>query len=165
MTAIQIECFLAAVRTGRISIAGEELYLSAQAVSKHILALEKELGSPLFIRKRDGVCLTPEGRDFLRLASRWSGLYTSTMNAIRERYKNLAQRFTVGLSEYVDPLGAISSGLVAFAEAHPDVNFEGVQYGNRELMQAISALQKTITYAYSNVSPAAICGYLTWQLR
>jgi len=32
-------------------------------------------------------------------------------------------------------------------------------------MQAITQLQKTVTYARSNVSPAAVCGYLVWQLR
>ena len=36
---------------------------------------------------------------------------------------------------------------------------------SQELMQAITHLQKTIAYGQSNVSPAAICGYLAWQLR
>ena len=138
MTSHQIECFLAVVRTGRISTAGDELYLSAQAVSKHILALEKELGMPLFLRGRDGVTLTEDGRDFLRFASRLSGLYTSAMNTIRERYWNLAHRFSIGLSEYVDPLGAICGGLAAFAGEHEAVEFRAAQYDNRELMQAVS---------------------------
>lgn len=36
---------------------------------------------------------------------------------------------------------------------------------SRELMQAITVLQKTIEYAQGNVSVAAICGYLQWALR
>jgi len=35
----------------------------------------------------------------------------------------------------------------------------------QELMEAISHLRKCIDYAQSNVSPAAICGYLQWTLR
>lgn len=35
----------------------------------------------------------------------------------------------------------------------------------RELMQAVQALQTAIDYAQSNVSPAAICGWLSWELR
>ena len=35
----------------------------------------------------------------------------------------------------------------------------------RELMQAITVLQKVIEYAQGNVSVAAICGYLQWTLR
>lgn len=34
-----------------------------------------------------------------------------------------------------------------------------------ELMHAITQLQKSIEYAQSNVSPGAICGFLTWALR
>ena len=156
MTSIQIECFLAAVRTGRISTAGDELYLSAQAVSKHILSLEKELGTPLFLRGRDGVRLTKEGQSFLRFASRWSGLYTSTMNTIREKYRNLAQRLRIGISEYVDPLGAISGGLVSFADEHEDVDIQGAQYVNRELMQSVA--DGTIDVAILTDSQIAFSG-------
>ncbi|MBQ7340709.1 MAG: DNA polymerase III subunit [Oscillospiraceae bacterium] len=35
----------------------------------------------------------------------------------------------------------------------------------QELMNGISALQKTIEYVQGNVSVAAACGYLTWALR
>ena len=35
----------------------------------------------------------------------------------------------------------------------------------RELANAIEQLQQAITYAHSNVSAGAICGYLAWALR
>lgn len=35
----------------------------------------------------------------------------------------------------------------------------------QEILQAIRHLEKTIEYAQGNVSPAAICGYLSWHLR
>ena len=34
-----------------------------------------------------------------------------------------------------------------------------------EIRQAISAIQQGITYAHSNVSPGAICGWLNWALQ
>ena len=34
-----------------------------------------------------------------------------------------------------------------------------------ELMQALKALQKAAQYAQGNVSPAAVCGWLSWELR
>jgi hypothetical protein len=34
-----------------------------------------------------------------------------------------------------------------------------------ELNQAVSYLQKALDHAQSNVSPAAICGWLQWALR
>ena len=39
------------------------------------------------------------------------------------------------------------------------------QRSSRELMQAVQALQTALEYARSNVSPAAICGWLQWELR
>ena len=41
----------------------------------------------------------------------------------------------------------------------------GTQRSPRELMDAIAHLKKAIDYAQSNVSPAAICGWLSWELR
>ena len=35
----------------------------------------------------------------------------------------------------------------------------------QDILQAIRHLEKTIEYAQGNVSPAAICGYLSWHLR
>ena len=34
-----------------------------------------------------------------------------------------------------------------------------------ELMQIVTKLKKAIEYTQSNVSPAAVCGYLEWALR
>lgn len=41
----------------------------------------------------------------------------------------------------------------------------GAARGSRELMQAQQYLKKCIDHARGNVSPAAICGYLAWELR
>ena len=35
----------------------------------------------------------------------------------------------------------------------------------KDLLHAISALQKAIDYARRNISPGAVCGYLQWELR
>ena len=36
---------------------------------------------------------------------------------------------------------------------------------SQELLSAIRAIQKAAAYAQGNVSPAAICGWLVWELR
>ena len=57
---------------------------------------------------------------------------------------------------------ACRSGMRAL---YPMTKTIATQRSSQELMQAITHLQKTIAYGQSNVSPAAICGYLAWQLR
>ena len=138
MTSVQIESFLAAVRTGSIAAAARSLYLSPQGLSQHIRHLENELGCTLFLRKNKGVYLTPEGQRFLAFAARLQGMHDNTMNAVSQRYRNLALRLRIGISEYVDPTGAITGGLAAFAKEHGQTEISGRQYASGKLWQVLS---------------------------
>ena len=57
---------------------------------------------------------------------------------------------------------AYRSGSSAVSAAARDI---GTRRSPGDLMAAIHALQKGIEYAQTNVSPAAICGWLSWELR
>lgn len=61
MTLYQLEVFLAVVRTGSFTKAGESLLASQSGVSHIIADLEEELGVTLFTRNRNGVRLTETG--------------------------------------------------------------------------------------------------------
>ena len=60
----QIRCFEEAYRYQSFSKAADMLFISQQGVSKQIAALEKELGTPLFVRRSRGVEVTEAGRFF-----------------------------------------------------------------------------------------------------
>ena len=51
MTIMQMECFVEAARCGSFTKAGENLYISQQTMSRHIRALETELGFPCLREK------------------------------------------------------------------------------------------------------------------
>ena len=53
--------FCAVVRTGNMSAAAKELFISQPAVSMSIRQLEERMGAPLLIRTSKGVRTTPEG--------------------------------------------------------------------------------------------------------
>lgn len=59
--------FLTAARCPTFFDAAEELYITPATVSKHIAALERELGVVLFERHPHGVVLTPAGEEKLIL--------------------------------------------------------------------------------------------------
>lgn len=139
MTVVQVQCFLAAVKNGSFSGAAKELYLSTQAVSQHIGRLEQEVGCSLFLRQRDGVSPTVQGWQFHSFAAKWLGLYNRTMRNIQETYGSLPLSFRIGLSEYIDSLGAISGGILDFSRTHSDCTVTGTQYSNRAIMQALAA--------------------------
>lgn len=47
----------------------------------------------------------------------------------------------------------------------PMADTVGTARSGSDIMNAINALQKAIDYAQRNISPGAVCGYLTWALR
>lgn len=57
----RINCFLEVASCLSFSVAAQNLYISQQAVTKQIAALEKELGVQLFYRTTRSVVLTPAG--------------------------------------------------------------------------------------------------------
>lgn len=58
----QYRIFYAVAKTGNISRAAKELFVSQPAISKSISKLEESLGVPLFTRNSRGVSLTAEGQ-------------------------------------------------------------------------------------------------------
>ncbi len=92
MTQQAIEVFLAVVRTGSISEAAQSLYITQPAVSRHLGALERELGCVLLVRGR-GVRrleLTDQGRDFVTVAEKWLQVWAEAREvASRDRERTL----------------------------------------------------------------------------
>src|SRR3954451_25493608 len=57
----RLRAFAAVVRERSFSGAARSLYVSQPAISKHVAALEAELGTTLVVRRRGGIELTPAG--------------------------------------------------------------------------------------------------------
>ncbi|MFR5796633.1 MAG: LysR family transcriptional regulator [Christensenellales bacterium] len=68
MDAKQIRFFLEIARTGSFTSAAKKLFISVPGLVKSMDKLEDELGAPLFVRQRTGVCLSPAGRALEQMA-------------------------------------------------------------------------------------------------
>ncbi len=64
----QLRAFCFAAKSGSISRAAEQLYLSQPSVSLQIQALERELNTMLFERRGPKIRLTPDGQALLEIA-------------------------------------------------------------------------------------------------
>ena len=64
----RIRCFIAVVDSGSVTAAAKSLYLAQPALSRQLLALERELSLTLFIRQHNRLVLTPAGAEFAQLA-------------------------------------------------------------------------------------------------
>ena len=63
-----LRLFLAVARAGGLSAAATELGASPATLSRRMLALERSLGRPLFLRRQTGYSLTPYGEQFQAVA-------------------------------------------------------------------------------------------------
>ena len=70
MTFQQLQYLLEVNKTGSMTKAADNLFVSYSSVSVAITNLEKELGYPLFIRSRKGLIPTPQGEQVLNHARR-----------------------------------------------------------------------------------------------
>ena len=70
MTFQQLQYLLEVNRTGSVTQAAKNLFVSSSSVSISVGNLEKELGYPLFVRSQKGLVPTPRGRKVLEYAGR-----------------------------------------------------------------------------------------------
>lgn len=110
-----------------------------------------------------GDALPSQTQNFLQsFASRNPLLLTQTLAPMekwkRDQLISLLESWIALLEEAL----ACRSGIKAL---HPMSSQLAAQRSAQDLLQAITHLQKAVSYAQSNVSPAAVCGYLIWNLR
>lgn len=116
----QVQYFLAVVTTGSFSAAADALYITQSSVSKQIIALEKELGFPLFDRSKRKIILTQAGETFLNHARKLNTDY-QTMLAELSKFKT-TPNFSIIAIPVIAQYG-ITTHLAQFKSAHPKLNF------------------------------------------
>jgi LysR family glycine cleavage system transcriptional activator len=112
-----LRVFEAAARLGSFKEAGDELNVTASAVSHRIAALEEELGTPLFLRHTRRIELTPEGE---RLAAGVRRALAEIRRAVAtvDRREGVRLRITAIPSHVTRWL---APRLHRFQREHPDV--------------------------------------------
>ena len=119
----KLRAFAAIVRCGSISSAAHELYISQPAVSKHLAALESDVGKALVIRGREGATLTPAGEVLADYVLRAEALLANATRALAADLE--ADTGTLSISASGIPGTYVLPELLArFRERHPGVELE-----------------------------------------
>ena len=118
----KLRIFSAVARVGSFSKAAKALYLTQPAISQHISALEKQLGTPLFQRKQRGVVLTEAGETLLEYARQILWLTKAAESATMD-IENIEEGFlrlgaTPSASIYLLP-----DWMSTFRQKYPSINF------------------------------------------
>ncbi len=116
--------FAYVVREGSFSAAAARLGVTQSAVTQHVAKLEKQVGSQLLLRSRDGVELTRTGRELYDLADRMVTLDTAITERL-EGFEAMARgHIRIIANAPLPALRAISH----FRQAFPDVEIEFALY-------------------------------------
>ena len=70
MTFQQLQYLLEVERTGSVSLAAKEMFVTQSTISNALSGLEKELNCRIFVRSTRGLALTPEGERVIAHAQR-----------------------------------------------------------------------------------------------
>ncbi len=123
MNSMQVQCFLALSGTLNFTKAASQMYISQPALSRHIVTLEQELNTMLFIRDTKNVRLTPAGA---LLAGELGDIHSALENLVA-RAQAVAHGHTGMLSVGVlegQWLGqTLSRMCCSFLHRYPNINF------------------------------------------
>lgn len=128
-----LQSFLRVAEDENISRAAETLCLSQPAVTRHILALERELGIALFDRTGRGVLLTEAGFALQRHATRVLAILDECRQEITDLKRGVSGRIVLA----VGARHCVSEWLPAFQQRHPGIELVIYTRGTREVTQLI----------------------------
>ena len=113
----QLHYFRTAARTGNLSQAARELFVTQPNLSRSIARLETELGVPLFEHRKGKVVLNEYGRIFLSGVENVFGELNTCMQTVQRLYENSQKMLSLGCS--ID--GFLPDVLQAFSRVHPEI--------------------------------------------
>lgn len=97
MTIQQLRYILTVAKTGSITEAARQLFISQPSLSNAIKEIEKETGIAIFLRSRTGITLTKDGLEFLGYARQ----VIQQMELLEDRYVTaLPQKVKFGVSTH-----------------------------------------------------------------
>jgi LysR family transcriptional activator of glutamate synthase operon len=129
--------FAVIARLGSFSLAAEELFLSQSSLSKHIIALEKELNVQLFNRTSRSVALSEAGAQILPYANRVFEMRRRITRIATEqinREKRVIDIVSIPVMAEYDITGAIAR----FHKEYPEIN---LSVSEREQNECLNALE------------------------
>jgi DNA-binding transcriptional LysR family regulator len=123
----KINCFLSLAKTLNFTNTAKALYMTQQAVSKNISALEDSVGFPLFVRNSRSVRLTAEGAILSETLSKMTDAFQNTLLTLK-RQSARDVRIHVGYQRNLDFSSALQEALKRIKEIVPGIVLDGDRY-------------------------------------
>jgi LysR family transcriptional regulator, transcription activator of glutamate synthase operon len=153
----QIEYFLKVVDLGSFSAAADELYISQSSLSKQIMALEKELGFPLFDRSKRKIAITLAGKAFLPHAQNLNAEFQA-MLANFAPYKTIPAMSIIAIP--VIAQYEIAAYIAHFRQAYPDIQLALEEREAVAILPALNSQQFDLAFLRDNYLDKTLYNYI-----
>jgi DNA-binding transcriptional LysR family regulator len=121
MEQAQLQSFLTVAKSGSITAAADELFVTQPAVTQQLQALERELGLPLVARAGRGVRLTSAGEALLPYVQRSLALLTEGKRVVADMAGGKVGRLVLGAG-VTTSIFHLPRWLSAFQEDYPRID-------------------------------------------
>lgn len=137
MTLNQIECFIVLAQQLNFTQAAEALFMAQPALSRTILALEREMDIQLFYRNSRSVSLTPAGQAFLKECPRILESHQRSLSAARLAQEGYRGEIMLGiLRDAFD--AAVVDIFQTVKQAYPEIHITVAAHSHSELYRRFS---------------------------
>lgn len=148
MDILQIQYFLSIVETGSFSAAADEHFISQSSLSKKIMALEKELGVPLFDRSKRKIFLTDAGEVFQEHARKINVAYKAMIVDLNG-YKSDTDIFSIAAIPVIAQYG-ITTYIAQFREVYPNIQFTLEEIDGLNILPALEEHRFDLAFTRHN---------------
>ncbi len=136
MTLENMQEFIVLAEEHNYQIAAERLYTTQATLSRHIIALEEELGVQLLNRSTKKIELTEAGMTFLSYAHKAAALENAMRKELDSKRRELRETLTVGYNGRVSFYN-FTELLGQFMTQYPGLNIEVVENEPPQLLAAL----------------------------
>ena len=134
---LNIKYFLCLAETLNFTEVGKQMYISQQAVSKHIASLEDDLGVQLLKRSRNNVELTEAGRRYYQFFRATADQFKALRRELREEETDQITTIRIGYQNWIDFGPAPGTAMAVLRENFPDMYLLGERHEPNKLLDLI----------------------------
>lgn len=145
MTTDNLREFLTLAKIGNYAAAAEPLFISEATLSRHIMALEQEIGAPLFERLPRRIALTEQGSVFLPFAQQIVAAEDACRRSVEHRLDRNKSTLSIGFDEALAYYG-VAELLAAFKKAHPELIVQITEASTFSLREQVADGQLQLAY-------------------
>lgn len=138
MTTEYLREFVTLAEMGNYAAAAEPLFISEATLSRHIMALEKELGAELFKRFPRRIELTEVGMVFLPYARKIVGAEDISFSGIARRQEFEKSSLSIGIDKTLAFYG-VADILASFSKNHPEFVIQVSEGSSFELKESVES--------------------------